>query len=415
MASPSEPLTPRQIRSIVTQEALHVSASVLGLPLAHPMRRATAIAVDGLLVALLTRTPSVLFGVAAAWVLFRAAAPRSPAGYLRRSFRFMMRFGAAVVLFVVAVSLWDNVRDRIRGRGGDDGGPVQASLTADAPEGAGQTLEMDGMEAARFAGDVVALHRADGPAEAREAAEELLERVHEAGLSGEQARAMVRELAGDVEEKPWLGAAVEGVLATDEAAEREEAGMPTADSARALADSAIAGYAAALAAGDTVAADSLRPGLVAMLSEDTVRALDLRYEALETERDGMQSRVRELEERAEEGPGLIALFRRFMEDLGLGLGWVGLYFTATTALWQGRTAGKRLLGIRVVRLTGRPIGWWASFERFGGYAAGFATGLLGFAQILWDDNRQAIHDKIASTVVIRDVAAAPDARARPEP
>ena len=35
---------------------------------------------------------------------------------------------------------------------------------------------------------------------------------------------------------------------------------------------------------------------------------------------------------------------------------------------------------------------------------GFATGLLGFAQIYWDSNRQAIHDRIVGTVVVRDGA-----------
>jgi uncharacterized RDD family membrane protein YckC len=71
-------------------------------------------------------------------------------------------------------------------------------------------------------------------------------------------------------------------------------------------------------------------------------------------------------------------------------------------VWRGQTPGKRLLGIRVVRLNGKPITWWASFERFGGYAAGLATGLLGFLQIFWDRNRQAIHDKIMETVVVRE-------------
>lgn len=81
---------------------------------------------------------------------------------------------------------------------------------------------------------------------------------------------------------------------------------------------------------------------------------------------------------------------------------MGLYFTSTLTLWQGRTAGKRLMGIRVIRLNGKPIGWWAAFERFGGYAAGVATGLLGFLQVLWDGNRQAVQDKISETAVIRD-------------
>ena len=53
------------------------------------------------------------------------------------------------------------------------------------------------------------------------------------------------------------------------------------------------------------------------------------------------------------------------------------------------------------RLGSERIGWWAAFERFGGYSASVITGLLGFAQILWDRNRQALHDKISETVVVR--------------
>jgi uncharacterized RDD family membrane protein YckC len=71
---------------------------------------------------------------------------------------------------------------------------------------------------------------------------------------------------------------------------------------------------------------------------------------------------------------------------------------------NGQTLGKRLLGIRVRRLDGQPLNWWVAFERAGGYAAGFATGLLGFAQVYWDANRQCIHDRIVGTVVVRDGA-----------
>ena len=69
---------------------------------------------------------------------------------------------------------------------------------------------------------------------------------------------------------------------------------------------------------------------------------------------------------------------------------------------HGQTPGKRLMGVRVVRLDGNPVTWWHAFERAGGYAAGVATGTLGFVQVYWDANRQAIHDKVAGTVVIRD-------------
>ena len=69
-------------------------------------------------------------------------------------------------------------------------------------------------------------------------------------------------------------------------------------------------------------------------------------------------------------------------------------------LTNGFTVGKRLFGLRVVRLDGEALTWWASFERAGGYVAGIATGLLGFAQVFWDPNRQCVHDKIGRTVVV---------------
>jgi uncharacterized RDD family membrane protein YckC len=62
------------------------------------------------------------------------------------------------------------------------------------------------------------------------------------------------------------------------------------------------------------------------------------------------------------------------------------------------------MGIRVLRLDGEPLNWWASFERAGGYVAGIATGTLGFAQVFWDSNRQCVHDKIVGTVVVIDGA-----------
>lgn len=90
-----------------------------------------------------------------------------------------------------------------------------------------------------------------------------------------------------------------------------------------------------------------------------------------------------------------------VDDLGFGFGWAAFYFTLFTAWWRGQTPGKRLMGIRVIQLDGNHLGIWDSFGRYGGYGAGFATGLLGFAQIYWDPNRQAIQDKISATVVIK--------------
>jgi hypothetical protein len=97
---------------------------------------------------------------------------------------------------------------------------------------------------------------------------------------------------------------------------------------------------------------------------------------------------------------LIAWFKGIINDLGLGFGWAAFYFTVLTSLWGGQTLGKKIVGIQVIQLDGTPLTLWDSFGRYGGYGAGIATGLLGFMQIFWDANRQAIHDKISATVVI---------------
>ena len=90
-----------------------------------------------------------------------------------------------------------------------------------------------------------------------------------------------------------------------------------------------------------------------------------------------------------------------IQDLGLGFGWAAVYFTLFSLLWRGQTPGKKVCNIRVVALSGEPLGLLDCFGRYGGYGAGFATGLLGFLQIYWDPNRQAIQDKISATVVIK--------------
>ncbi len=87
---------------------------------------------------------------------------------------------------------------------------------------------------------------------------------------------------------------------------------------------------------------------------------------------------------------------------GLTFGWAGVYFTLITAWWRGRTVGKFLVGTRVVRTDGGRLNPMDTFTRYGGYAAGLATGMIGFARLLWDPNRRAIEDRIAQTVVVRN-------------
>lgn len=88
------------------------------------------------------------------------------------------------------------------------------------------------------------------------------------------------------------------------------------------------------------------------------------------------------------------------DDVAAGLGWGIVYFSLLPAWWGGQTVGKKLLGLRVVELTGKPMTVMRCLKRYGGYAAGMATGGLGFAQVLWDVNRQGLQDKAAHTVVL---------------
>jgi uncharacterized RDD family membrane protein YckC len=67
-----------------------------------------------------------------------------------------------------------------------------------------------------------------------------------------------------------------------------------------------------------------------------------------------------------------------------------------------RTPGKRFLKLKVVDSKERPRqGWYQSFERAHGYAASALFASLGFLQVLWDAEGLTMHDKIASTTVIK--------------
>lgn len=97
----------------------------------------------------------------------------------------------------------------------------------------------------------------------------------------------------------------------------------------------------------------------------------------------------------------------FLDELGAGLGWGIVYFSLLPAWWGGQTVGKKLLRLRVVELTGQPMTVMRNLKRYGGYAAGLATGGLGFLQILWEPNRQGLQDKAAHTAVL-DLRHLPD-------
>jgi hypothetical protein len=104
---------------------------------------------------------------------------------------------------------------------------------------------------------------------------------------------------------------------------------------------------------------------------------------------------------ADDNSNIIDILEAIAIKFGYGFGWAGVYFTLFCFLLNGQTPGKFLLRIRIIQLDGKKLSIWNAFGRYGGYAASIVTGLSGFFQILWDPNRQGLHDKVSATVVIR--------------
>lgn len=95
-------------------------------------------------------------------------------------------------------------------------------------------------------------------------------------------------------------------------------------------------------------------------------------------------------------------FDGFYNELRIVVGAFGgiVYFALFSWKWAGQTPGKRIMGIRVVKLSNTPLTLWNSFERVSGYASSASLLLLGFFQYFWDRNHQTTHDKISETIVI---------------
>jgi uncharacterized RDD family membrane protein YckC len=73
-----------------------------------------------------------------------------------------------------------------------------------------------------------------------------------------------------------------------------------------------------------------------------------------------------------------------------------LFFGLSVYLGNGRTIGKRVMGIR--------MGLWHSIERALGYGASALEFGFGFVQYFIHPNRRTVHDRMAETIVIREKA-----------
>jgi uncharacterized RDD family membrane protein YckC len=79
-----------------------------------------------------------------------------------------------------------------------------------------------------------------------------------------------------------------------------------------------------------------------------------------------------------------------------------VFFGLSLYFGNGRTLGKRVMGIRVVSLVHHKMSLWHSIERALGYGASALEFGFGFLQYFIHPNRRTVHDRMAETIVIRD-------------
>jgi hypothetical protein len=384
----------RDPRTIVTPYAFSVHPDLLGIPLATPWQRLGAIAIDGAVILGLSRIGGTTLALAAGLLLFWVAIRTPSKDIFGQLFRGAVGcLGVSILVITLVVVFAVNFAERV----GEDPAAREAlrsriEAIADSAGveigvglGGGEATDSLGLEElALLVPNIFALQGAEDAEVAREIATAMAFTGREGGMSLQQIRETLTALMP--EDAPWSG---EAQSIVDHVMSELRVGLPASpgEGPQGPAQS-----------------ESRQSVITDSLALDSIAALNRLVVTLDEERGDVEEQLRrtrsELEEEQERG--LLDWLWNLVEDLGLGFGWGALYLTVTHAWWRGTSVGKKIFRIRVVMIDKRPLNWWLSFERAGGYAAGFATGLLGFAQIFWDPNRQAIHDKVSETVVIQD-------------
>jgi hypothetical protein len=384
-------------RSIVTPYAFAVHPDLLGQPLATPWQRFGAILVDLVVIAFISQIGLGPLAIASTALLFWLATRPQARDAFGKAFRialgclgFSIVATAALVIFLLnSETVQEAIREATRGE----------TVTLETIPSGIEGPEADRVEAPAGEPGVLDIYRgfrgalnlqqAEDREEALTLMADFAADANNAGIPLSQIRELLRALVPS--DADWASDA-DVILEEVMAALTESAPVTSREMVEASAQPPIGeGETEAPTALSPLAVDSIETltrelQRAAENQEDLERALERTNEALNEERSS----------------GFFDWVMGFIDDLGIGFGWGALYLTIAHTVWRGTSVGKRFFGIRVVMIDKRPLNWWLSFERAGGYAAGFATGLLGFAQIFWDPNRQAIHDKVSETIVIQD-------------
>ncbi|NQZ24564.1 MAG: RDD family protein [Colwellia sp.] len=344
-------LTEEETKKILTPFAFNIDETLLGIPLAVPWRRGLALFIDFILIAILSGAPGELLAIVVAITFYKIGSKKSrktgkSKGLKRAAFRLIGAFIIFVVLVDTLPSLFDdtvsdkNVATDMSSIGWADGIALGALST-----GAYQQITNSSCK--------------DNACWQSELAP-FVEQLPELSQNDKTAKTIIETLVATIDEKHKLSRTSEKEL------EQYFLNQYLALKVNINAEDLLKEASAPESKAQVILGEETK------LKDDKDSAV---YKGVEWMK------------------GLI-------EDLGLGFGWAAFYFTVLTSIWHGQTPGKKLFKIRVIQLDGTRLSMWDSFGRYGGYGAGVATGLLGFLQIYWDPNRQAIHDKISATIVI---------------
>ncbi|MEP1551111.1 MAG: RDD family protein [Paraglaciecola sp.] len=342
------PITAKETRQIVTPYAFFVADSLLGTRLAGPYKRGMALTIDLIFVALLTKVSSLILATVAAATFFRAG-NRLKTKKRYNAGRLFLRLIVAFLLFVIAVGIVDEINK---------------------PESKSNDAKVSAQQIEKLA--VVGI-----TAQYLIQSSALLKELEQGECTPKYAciKTLGEQLIDDT-----VGARIgnEGVAEAIETYIEVMSGHLTVEEQTQLLES-LKALSEVKAITET---DPDIPNDLEKVISDYVED--------ETEKESLNTSPK----------GIVDWLKDLIEELGLGFGWAAFYFSVFTAWWRGQTPGKKIMGIQVVKLDNQALNLWESFGRYGGYGAGLATGLLGFLQIFWDPNRQAIQDKISETLVI---------------
>jgi len=356
-------------KTIVTPFAFHVAPELLYTPLASPLKRGLAMLIDGLLISVLAEQAGALFILLVGLTLVIE----------RRSHQLGKALKWGLYLAMLLMTIWvtsDNIISYGDADKGKDGEKVAQTT--------GQQAES--LNALKVMPQIIALSLCEEASCADEKLTKLLSAMDSLEASDREKVALASQLI-------------------------DELSLPSQEK-QALMQRLKQAYPNGFAVKQgEVKQDAVKPEALQQeaLKQETVKQSTVEQEASESSQQALMDEPAALgidpdkldEEEDKPSPySLLEWAKGILNDLGLGFGWAAFYFTIFTAWFDGQTLGKKLLNIRVVPLDASSISLWDAFGRYGGYGAGFATGLLGFLQIYWDANRQAIQDKISETVVV---------------